>query len=175
MSKQQDTRKENLLHLIDIYHRGKYGDYDETYAEFYATYIEGETPIPRYASLASDETYGMINLYDDLSEACENQADIPHMGDTLNVAVGIEDLDLGARVETMTVVLTLDTFHAMSGIVAMSEGKDVLEGGEATNKDGIFCDWEEIRRAFPITNFVPWVERNDVELTGQGYDPEAGF
>lgn len=71
-------------------------------------------PIPRYASCAEDETYGMIHLFDSLKEALEDQAGIPSNGEYLNVPAGIYDLDQEVRggsrgrIETRLVMLTIE-------------------------------------------------------------------
>lgn len=196
----QDKRREELMKLIEIFHRSKNGDYDDTYDEFEAEWIgtiDGEPPtdeylaeeacmtreewdadvqpIPRYASCAEDETYGMIAVYETLNEALSDQAGIPSNGEYLNVPAGVYDLDTGNKINVVNVVLTTDTFNALGGIVAMSEGKDVLQGGEATNKDGIMCDWEELRAAFPLANFIQWAHDTDIEEDGHGYDPDFGY
>ena len=83
-------RKERLQMLSDEFHHCKYADYDDTFAEFAATYglkwgddryaedeegeqLELETdpplPIPRYAYTNHDETYSMVNVADTIEEA----------------------------------------------------------------------------------------------------------
>jgi hypothetical protein len=198
-STKQKKRRAKLKDLMEIFHRGKYGDYDDAYAEFEAKWlgtVDGEPPtdeylveqacinrdewdadiklIPRYASCAGDETYGMIELFDDLKEALSHQAGIPNHGEYLNVPSGIYDLDTGEQIQTVNVVLTVDSFNALCGIVAMSEGTDVLDGGEAVNWQGILCDWDELRATFPLENFKQWAMDNDVE-NGHGYDPGFGW
>jgi hypothetical protein len=93
--KTQARRKRNLKKLADNYHRGKYGDYEDTYEDFYNMYLapRNELPIPRYASCAEDETYGMLYLFETEEEAVNDQAEIPSTGDTLNVPAGVHDLD----------------------------------------------------------------------------------
>jgi hypothetical protein len=81
---------------------------------------------------------------------------------------------LVSEIQTVNVVLTVDSFNALCGIVAMSEGTDVLDGGEAVNWQGILCDWDELRATFPLENFKQWAMDNDVE-NGHGYDPGFGF
>lgn len=180
----QDARRKRLQDLADDRHRSRHGDYDDMYSDFAADYglawndedgADPKLPIPRYASLSGDETYGKIDVFDSLTDAVQDQASIPSNGDTLNVPAGVIDLETGEPVEYVLVALTKATADALGGIVAMSEGEDVMLGGEATNKEGIFCDWDELRAAFPIENFRQWVEQNDPGETGQGYDSEAGF
>lgn len=110
---EQDTRRTHLMALTFDHHRSHYGDYDDAYDEFAATYglprededaetvngVDEAQPIPRYASIAGDETYGMLHLFDTLREALDDQAAIPDNGETLNVPCGVVDLDTGERVE----------------------------------------------------------------------------
>lgn len=185
------TRHDRLQELADDYHRSRYGDYDDTYEEFAATYglkwkdddaeVMEVRDIPRYASLASDETYGLINVFETVQEAVQDQVGIVGNGDTLNSPAGVVDLDTGKRIEYVMVALTKDSAAALGGIVAEScrqITEDVTEGGDFVyNSDGIFCDWSEIRSVFPIEPFKQWVKDNpwgddDAE---QGYDPEFGF
>ena len=171
---EQYTRRKHLAELVETYHRGSHGDYDDRYEEFAATYLGspemeedhlvGTTPVPKYAAVARDETYGMIDVYEALEEALIHQATTPDNGEYLNVPAGIFDLDTGKVVWTRTVTLPVDVFQAMCGIVAMTyEGDhtDVLDGGEGVNKDGIFTEWDLIRRVFPIDEFRLWARQQD--------------
>lgn len=187
---EQYTRRKHLGELVETYHRGKYGDYEATYVEFAATYLGspemeedhlvGTQPVPKYASVAEDETYGMVHLFDTLAEAMKDQAGIPDSGEYLNVPAGIYDLDTGKRIETHTVTLPLEVFRAMCGIVAMTyEGDevDVLHGGEGVNHQGIFTDWDLIRKLFPIDDFRLWARQHGeagVENEGIGYLRDFG-
>lgn len=49
--------------------------------------------IPRYVSLADDETYGMMSTFEDLGKAINHQCAIPNNGETLNHPAGVYDLD----------------------------------------------------------------------------------
>src|SRR3954470_23508880 len=106
---EQYTRRKHLRELVEIHHTRKYGDYDDTYDEFEAKYLgspemeedylTGTEPVPKYASVASDETFGMIHVYDTLHAAMTDQAVIPDNGEYLNVPVGNYDLDTGERID----------------------------------------------------------------------------
>jgi hypothetical protein len=99
-------RRTRLNDLVNVYHRRHYGDYDDMYEDFEQTYLaedhDESLPIPRYASIAGDETYGKITLFDDINEALADQAATSDNGEYLNVPEGIIDLDTGDEVETVT-------------------------------------------------------------------------
>lgn len=186
-----ETRHDRLQQLADDYHASRHGDYDDMYEAFAERYglrwndddaeVMGVAGIPRFASLANDETYGHITLFETATEAVQNQAAIPYNGETLNHPCGVVDLDTGERVEYVMVALTKDTADALAGIVACGTEQmteDVTEGGDCVyNHQGIFTDWEELRTVFPIENFKRWVENNpwNYDDAEQGYDPEFGF
>lgn len=185
-AKQQARRKIELGKLIEIHHRGKYGDYEDTYAEFEATYfgtIDGEEPtdeklekdvfvtreeweqgiepIPRFASIASDETYGMISLYETVEEAINDQAGIPSNGEYLNVPAGIVDLDTGKDIEYCMLALSKEAFAVVCGLVAPSD---------QVNHAGIMTEaWDELRAVFPLSDFRKWAR------SANRYNKEAGF
>lgn len=187
---EQYTRRKHLRELAETHHRGSHGDYEDAYEEFAATYLGspemeedhlvGTQPVPKYAAVAHDETYGMIHVCDTLDEALVHQATTPDNGEYLNVPGGIYDLDTGKLIETRTVTLPLEVFRAMCGVVAMSyEGDevDVLNGGEGVNHHGIFTDWELIRKLFPIDEFRLWARQHGetgVESEGVGYLRDFG-
>jgi len=184
----QDIRRIELRELVDIHHRSNYGDYNDTYDEFEATYLkeegecercegdgtieiagldaecpecggDGELPapqdIPQYASIASDETYGMIHLFDTLSEALADQAGISSNGEYLNVPGGVIDLDTGEEVTYVTVTLTPQAAALVGLSVATeTEVRDVLgidyEDGEFSGPHAGIEVWDEVRKAFPL-------------------------
>jgi hypothetical protein len=141
----QEKRREHLTELVEIYHRGRYGDYNETYDEFSRTYLgidphgDGEDDaelttqaIPRFASIAIDETYGMIHLFDKLTDALNDQAGIPDSGEYLNVPVSVIDLDTGTSVKSRRIELT-EELHAY--IIALlraeinGDGEEIADTG----------------------------------------------
>jgi hypothetical protein len=179
--KQQAGRKKRLRELTDTFHQGKYGDYAETYDEFEATYFgtvdgkrvtkddlaelqisraewdAGIQPIPRYASCAEDETYGIIYCFDTLIEALNHQGGVPSSGDTLNVPAGIYDLDgkgsvWSNRVSTRNVTLSEKAHLLLCGLVQATEDID---------SEHIFAPdelWAELRALFPADEFRQNVE-----------------
>ena len=182
---EQYTRRKHLRELVDTYHQGSHGDYDDTYEEFAATYLGspemeedylvGTEPVPKYASVGRDETYGMIHVFDSFVDALNDQAGIPDNGEYLNVPAGIYDLDTGKVVWTRTVMLTPDMFATICGLVARSEGADVLDGGEAVTHAGIFGPWDELRAIFPLDDFRLWARQKDLDAgDGVGYIPYFG-
>jgi hypothetical protein len=184
---EQYTRRKHLRGLTDIYHRSRYGDYEDNYEEFAATYLGspemeedhlvGTQPIPKYASCAEDETYGMIQVFETLPEAMKDQAGIPSNGEYLNVPAGIYDLDTGERVDNgfHRVVLTHDMYATICGLVAQTEGTDVLDGGEAVTHAGIFGPFDELRELFKLDDFRLWARQHDLDAgDGVGYIPHFG-
>jgi hypothetical protein len=176
----QEQRRERLITFVDIYHRRRLGDYDETYEDFHRTYIgpcdddhceacgesydrhdgpdydhpfaaaEGElSPIPRYASIVEDETYGMIHLFDDLNEAAAAQASAADNGEYLNVPCGVYDLDTGDQIEIKLVALTRKHLEALGRII--DDAYEYRRGDEACS---IGDADEEDRKA--------WAEYSDV-------------
>lgn len=151
----QEKRREVLRNLADTYHRSKHGDYISNYAEFAVKYLgatlddEGvleddiedtdTQPIPKYASIAEDETYGMIHVCDSLDEALSHQAGIPDNGEYLNVPAGIVDLDNGERVQTHRFEITAKDAETMKMVftdaIEYRCSDDDDEDGEQDNKD----------------------------------------
>lgn len=171
--KQQAARKRRLLKLVQIFHRcrsGSFDDYADTYEEFYNTYLapRPELETPRYASAAEDESYGLITLYDSLTEALNNQANLPGSGEYLNVPAGIYDLDSRGtkQIETCNVTMTTEAYTMLCGLVA-----------HIINNDGIYGPWDELRTAFPLQHFrqnvVEWDGLTDPPAKGVYYDQEA--
>lgn len=145
----QDARTEILRGLIDTYHRERLGDYTETYDQFAAEYLpeahedwDGEPitlkPVPRYASMAEDETYGMISLHESLKDALNSQAAIPENGEYLNVPAGIVDMDTGESVATRIFVLSKEQSDKLAELfddaVQYRRSEDDDEDGENDNK-----------------------------------------
>jgi hypothetical protein len=191
MTDVQRTRRENLRTLMETFHRGSsFGDYEHEYASFEMAYfgtIDGEEPedegceptereeVPKYASCASDETYGMISTWETLEQALQHQSNIPSNGEYLNVPAGIYDLDNGAMVDTVTITMTRDAFASLCGLVSTNDSNsDVLDGGTDVNKDGIFAPWDELRTLFPIGIFREWAEEHDPD-DGNDYGYVPGF
>ena len=187
----QEQRKKHLLVLTQEFHRSHYGDYDDNFDEFAATYlgtiddeVDDETicdecgeemrakihtdtelhpedaadgltlhefrtvptqPIPKYASCAEDETYGMISVFETLGEALSHQSGISSNGETLNVPAGVYDLDTGEKIETCNVTMTTEAYAVLCGVVHPTD---------AVNVQGIFSEaWEELRESFPLDYF----------------------
>lgn len=177
--KMQGRRKRNLKKLTDIFHRSKYGDYSESYAEFEETYLapRGEH-IPRYASVAEDETYGMISLHESLTEAISVQADIPSNGEYLNVPAGVYDLDSTRsknatgveQIEYRMVAMSLDAYTVLCGLV---------QDSDEVHAPGIYGPWNELRERFPLKHFkenvTVWDGLSDPPKSGVYYDEEAGL
>lgn len=192
-TKVQQSRRRKLRKLMDAF--GIWPNMD--YQFEHLTAIVGEQvpedndsdfepeSCPRYACVWSDETYSTLCLYDDQIEATTSM--VPTGSDTLNIPGDIIDLDklsfdkngwpktAGATVPYRIVSMSVPTALALAGIVAMSDGTDVTEGGEATNKGGILCDWDELRKLFPIEDFRKFVKDYDPEIDGEGYMPDAGY
>jgi hypothetical protein len=188
----QANRRTELRKLMDIHHSGKMGDYDDTYTEFEATYfgtVDGEPvpaeeladtdnptgdplPIPRYASIADDETYGMIHLCTTMTEALDSQANIPHNGEYLNHPAGIVDLDTGEQIVTRTVELTEEMYAVLCGLVQPNWlNVEPPDDKDAVNPTGIFSmAWEDLRIMFPIAAFREAVDKEIIE-----YEEEAGL
>lgn len=114
----------------------KMADYDDTYEDMATSYLgvswgdypgryqwEGRvhpdnmTLVPKYASIIHDETYSMIDLYDDLNEALTNA--LGNDGDTLTGAGSVIDLDTGQQVESRTVVMTKAAYNRACIIINM--------------------------------------------------------
>lgn len=162
MEQTQAKRKKHLIDLTDWHHRGHYDDYAAEYERFDHTYgLTDEdnpiapTPIPKYASIADDETYGMITLFDDLAEALEHQADIPEMGETLNHPAGVIDMDTCKPVPYRMVALSEDAYRVVCGLV---QPTDVV------NSNGVIAPpdtWTEIRKAFPLSAFMETCNENN--------------
>jgi len=182
----QQRRKRNLKKLTDIFHQGKYGDYEESYAEFEGVYfgtIDGKKPtkadldsmqitreeweadiqpIPRYVSAAEDETYGMLSLHETLEEAISAQGEVPYHGETLNVPAGIYDLDHTERGEPKRVPYRLVSMseEAYAIICAL-----VAPSSEDINTLDIFSDqWNELRERFPVSEFREYAEKAGEEF-----------
>ena len=161
----QQVRRMYLEDLIDTFHRSHHGDYDDYYDEFFAEYlgedaIAAGSVIPRFASMWEDETYGMIWLFETLSEALMHQS-TNNNGDTLNVPAGVVDLNLGKRIQTRNVTLTEEAYHVLCGLVQPST--DVTASG-------IFSGcWDELRATFPIDDFIKWAK-----IEGR-YDEDSGL
>jgi len=175
---EQFKRREHLRNLIDIYHRGKYGDYEDTYEQFEHAYfgdpdleedrwIDTE-PVEKYASVMQDETYGMISMFNDLVEAMNWQAGCGYGGDTLNVPAGIYDLDTGKKVETRTVTMTDEAYAIVCAAVAPSS--------EDIYVQGIFGSaWPEVQRLFPVGDFRVWADAHGVDDEGAPVNPDESY
>jgi len=182
--KQQGRRRKRLRRLVEIFHRsrnGPFDDYGDTYEEFYETYLSArpEQDVPRYASCAEDETYGMIHLFETVEEAISDQAGIPSSGEYLNVPAGVYDLDCvavdptdnnkGGRVPYRMVAMSEDAYNMLCGIVQPSW--DV-------NKEGVYGPWEEVQATFPLKQFrenaAVWDGASDPPEKGIYYWEEAG-
>lgn len=157
MDDNQIARYGNLNKLVQRHHSRGAGDYKEEYDRFDATYLgvdrngkklpvdpdTGLTPIPRYASIASDETYDMINLFDKLADALQHQANIPEEGgEYLNVPSGIYDLDIKGDMlvplPTKTIVVLADDFAMITS--ALDDAAYYRLGSDAANVDEIEDD-----------------------------------
>lgn len=191
-----DNRKTNLQELANDYHKSRHGDYDDTYQEFAKTYdleweekAEGEPedehqPIPRYASLANDETYGLIAVFDNLADALKDQAGVKDNGETLNHPCGIVDLDTGCAVETIHLVVTVPAFLALCGLVQPNYMTcSVPDEPISVDHEGLYMSDEvhgELRTTFPLDEFrkhVPvWNPETDAEPPNNPvyYYSEAG-
>lgn len=176
----QTQRTERLEAMVLDWHRHGAGDYEDTFDEFRATYlgfkagdeepsdILPEKEIPEWAAIVGDETYSLISLHETKREAIIAVG--RNIGEsTLNNPIGVYNMDTGESVAIVTVTLSAESAAALGGLVARNEGHDVLEDGEATHKNGIFCDWVELRAAFPLETFKEWAQDED------NYDPEFGF
>lgn len=93
-------------------------------------------PIPRYASIANDETYGMIHLVDTLDEALKHQAGIPENGEYLNVPAGIYDLDSeGNEPKRITVHTVMFTDDMLDTLKQMWDDADAYRLGEWSEEE----------------------------------------
>lgn len=184
----QAKRKDNLQVLSDENHRSRNGDYDDSFAEFAAKYgltwgddedvdlhdehEQEAEEIPRFVSVAHDETYVMMDVFDTLIEAMNDQANIPHQGDTLNVPGGIHDLDeMEVRVEGprskyagqvhivnyglvtyKMFAISDDAYSILCGLVQDTKTLDEREIDieEIMGKDAA---WDELRTTFPFDDY----------------------
>lgn len=190
----QMLRKERLIKLLDDHKcwpsysdrpSVHYGDYDDSYDELTNTYLgigweDGDGsllpeiqhtdvhPIPRYAATVHDETYNMVKLFDNVSEAARYS-----MGDgdqdTLNASGRVFDLDeeYPGVVSVRYVAMSEDAFAIISGVVAPSS--------ENINVDGIYADaWQEVQKTFPVEAFRKWADVRDPLGDRDYYDQFAG-
>lgn len=161
---QQEQRGVHLRSLMRIYHSGStYGDYEHEYEVFEATYFgtvngedvtQGDNPemerelIPKYASIAEDETYGMISTCDSLEDALHHQAVISDMGDTLNVPAGIVDLDTGKKVPYKMIALTEDAIDVIGDALAITMNLGHVDRDAAQQAIKLVLDDAALARMF---------------------------
>lgn len=175
----QAKRKANLQVLHDESHRSKYHDYDDSFTEFACEYglehddveyEEGDEfkDIPRFASIAHDETYTMLHMCETLAEAMQDQAGIPGNGEYLNVPGGIIDLDEmeirtddngtvrivhEARSFPRMIAISEDAYSILCGLVQDTKTLDEreLDVESIMGKDAA---WDELRTIFPFDDYV---------------------
>lgn len=192
---QQTARHKRLAELVDTHHRGKFGDYSDTYEEFANTYLRHRevterleearaafaamggrgvelaeeidklevqlatlpdpTPIPRFAAVREDETYGMVEVYDTLPDAIAAEGASVGEEYLMNPA-GVFDLDTGERIPTVSVTMSAEAYTVLCGLVQPdwmhAEGEQ--DEAKAVNHAGIYSEaWDELRSAFPLEHF----------------------
>lgn len=186
---EQTKRREHLQQLVDDHHRHGHGDYADRYADFAAEYglldedglpveIEAGSPlerldIPKYASVRVDETYGIVECHDTLTDAIAGESQSIGEEYLMNPA-GVYDLDTGEQIETVQVGLSREAFTVLCGLVQPdwwhAEGPEAM--AEAVNTAGIYSDcWDELRATFPIQTFRKAAQERGEDF----YHEEAGL
>lgn len=124
--------------------------------------------IPKYAAVREDETYGMIEVFDNLADAIRAESGSIGEEYLMNPA-GVYDLDTNKQIETVQVGMSKEAFLTLCGLV---------QSYDELNAAGIFSgSWEELRKIFPIKEFlrlVPLYHAGQPSDRTLYYDPDAG-
>lgn len=195
---QQTRRKHLSELMETHHRPGGYGDYDDSYEEFehrffpwtagsgdvcpecggadmhaagceLAKAAEAEPEdVPKYAAVRTDETYGMIEVFDALGEAIA--AESASIGEEyLMNPAGVFDLDTGQRVETVQVGMSKEAFIVLCGLV--QPNWLTSDDPDAVNHAGIYSEaWDELRSTFPLDIFRKAAQERGEDF----YNEEAG-